>query len=382
MLFYGQTLQKAYKLLDLLGLDEFTSDYFKIFNQEKLIYFDNEIDKALGFDFDKTERNLQESAHNYRDSYIDDKIKSLALQTSYLDFIQIFTFLDLKPNEHFIDIGAGYGRSSFLINMLFNKTRSTAIEHVRSRVQASKDAAIKYHIPLRSFQCEDILKSDYTLPIGEYYFLYLPIGNLLFKVLNDLKSKAHTKSFKIIAIESHGELINRLEKEKWLSQGPCELESISPRHDNKVYIYEVNRNGLSTADSLLQKIERLHFLKESNFQILIRDKDINSNDSYIWSASSKELEFNLLNDKEIKLDLKYPQRSIKIKDIVDIDNSTYPPFYFERENNLNIRIKTIQNSNLRIAGYVRKIITSPLLIIEFSSIGRVSHSDITYWETY
>ncbi len=381
MLILDQVIESTLKLTSFIKLNKFHYSYFETFGLMKLLELENEIDKKLGLHYKDVEKNLQNSSQVYSESYIENDLEALALNTSYLDLIQIFIFLNIKPTQHFIDIGAGYARSALLINILYPQTKATALEHVKERVEKSRAVSKKLNLPLDSYHCQDILNKNYSLPQGDYYFLYLPLGELLHKSIKDLKENAKTRDFKIIAIESHGELINRLNKEDWLNKIDCPLQTISPRHDQNIYIFETNRKKLNQIKTNLQRLEDLVYNAENDFQIIIRDKDLGNKNEYHWSASSKDLTFNLIDKNFEKLDLLYPPRTISIDQIITVEKKELPPFYKEREDNLKIKLKQIDNEEFKSAGWIRKIIVHPELIIEFSVLGRIPYCDIRGWDT-
>jgi len=375
-----QSIENTLTLCKKVKLKQFNHDFFHELNQDNWLQFERTLDEKLGLCFQLIEKGLQESAYEYSESYISEALECQALNTSYLDFIQIFSYLNLTEKDHFIDIGAGYGRSALLINLLYPQAQVTAIEHVKERVEVAKNVGRSLQLPTSSFHCQDILDKDYSLPLGNYYFLYLPLGKLLHKVLYDLKAKALQNHFTLVVIESHGELVNRLKKESWLDEVQTNLTTIAPRHDDKIYLFKSNSKELANGQSKLQSLEDKFFSSKSSFQIEIKDKDLNNDQQYIWSASSQNMIFNLIDSDKVCIDLSTPPRTINIEQIQSFESKKVPPFYKEREENNEIILRLKNEDSAKKAGWIRKIIIHPKMIIEFSELGRIPYNQIINWE--
>jgi hypothetical protein len=70
--------------------------------------------------------------------------------------------------------------------------------------------------------------------MGQIYFLYFPTGLFLDRVLSELQKKDH--EFHLVVIESHGDLVPRIELENWLRL-ETEVSLKSNRHFDKAKIY-------------------------------------------------------------------------------------------------------------------------------------------------
>jgi hypothetical protein len=79
----------------------------------------------------------------------------------------------------------------------------------------------------------DLLSAE--IPEADVYFLYFPTGPVLDRVLEELYRAQ--KFFRLLAIESHGDLLPRLELESFL-QLQEEIPLKSPRHYPKARLYE------------------------------------------------------------------------------------------------------------------------------------------------
>lgn len=171
-----------------------------------------------------------------------------ALYTSFEDLINIFKHPQVKGL--WVDIGGGSGRSCLLYSF-FNNEKSINLEIDHARALIAEQVAQKFTLEVESRVCD--LQID-AIPQGDTYFLYFPTGYVLDRVLDILSKRV---GFTLVVIESHGDLVSRIEKEK----GYELIDKIlltSPRHNPFAHIYrktkciiEPGPHQLSFKDELL-----------------------------------------------------------------------------------------------------------------------------------
>ncbi|SMF64908.1 class I SAM-dependent methyltransferase [Pseudobacteriovorax antillogorgiicola] len=172
-----------------------------------------------------------------------ENIEPDALSSSYRDFQQIFTALDLKASDHVVDLGAAYGRSILFLSQAYPNTPGTAFEYVEERIAEAQRFAAMHLTSKHQFLCQDLLAPGFKIPSASVYFLYQPVGDLCDHLLRQLREIAQHQSFTLVAIESHGDFIQRLACEPWLSV-TRKIRVASPRHDPWIYFLEpVSRSG-------------------------------------------------------------------------------------------------------------------------------------------
>jgi hypothetical protein len=189
-----------------------------------------------------------------------------------------------------VDLGSGLGHTVFTYKESFPDRDAIGIERELSRVEASRKISSSLRVPA-TFIHGDLLTSP--LPEGQTYFLYFPQGHVLDRILSEL---ARRETFTLVAIESHGDLFQRLEKESWLKLEK-EIPLKSARHHPFARIYRARGNNRSLS-GLHQ-----HSFRENFF--LIEDG------SKAWWGDS----FGLYAVGEDYL-LEHPPRTVKAKDIV------------------------------------------------------------------
>lgn len=250
-----------------------------------------------------------------------------------------------------VDLGSGYGHTVLTYAEQFPERKAFGVEKEISRVELSRKISQDLNLP-SLFIHADLLHSE--IPSGKTYFLYFPQGHVLDRILSVLQRK---KNIFLVAIESHGDLFHRLNKEKWL-----ELSASIPlqgkRHDSFARIYFSQGLGAS-----LQGLHEYSF-RENFFAIL--------QDEVTWLGES----FGLYASAEAYT-LVHPPRTIDERDVVKImtmdELSLQEKFLVELRRQGEIQITA---DGKRYAGTLRKIITSPAFSVELSSGERIEWQNI------
>ncbi len=234
---------------------------------------------------------------------------------------------------------------------------------------------------------------DIDLQSAHYIFLYLPSNSILKIMIEKFKKLALATPFKIIAVESHGDLLPTLRKDyPWLITEPFKLKTFSKRWDQnitffkplpvsqmKTYIKE-EKNLFQIFFEILKKKQTLllqdipqywrhpfllHLAKSKDFELVIKDKDVGRPTEYCWLASTFQLDNTLEGEKYQAM---FPERVFSMKQIESIIKPG-PDWDDWRK----LRFK---NENLGSFGEVRKIVISPQKMIEFSKKGRIPLEDL------
>jgi hypothetical protein len=211
--------------------------------------FSQQLDLDLGFQVESVEKTILENHPRTPWAGLDPQ----ALQTPYPEIRMMLSRLDLQPGQTIVDLGAAYGRMGLVVvgfhpevrfigyevsvdraregNRVYESVRS-ALQHVNqaSDVQSTKNGAADFPViiqkPLLStfdsgwieLRCEDISRTDWSLPDAELYFIY-DFGDLesIIRVIDRLKTRARQQPITVVGrgrrtrdhIERH---------EPWLSQ--------------------------------------------------------------------------------------------------------------------------------------------------------------------
>lgn len=273
-----------------------------------------------------------------------------ALLTSSEDFRTIFSYI--KDCKSFLDLGCGHGVGVIEFAKMYSHAWSGGIDFESSRLEAGKKMALDEKLTNCHFIESDLLISE--IPIVDAYFLYFPTGIILDRILDYLGNQ--DADFRIIAIESHGDLLQRLKKEKWL-----ELEAEIPLRDKRHYPFAQIFKKCS------QRGRDLHSISFKNKFLTIRQ------DHRLWLADSFGLEW--VRDDEFLL--KTPPRTIKESDVLEVNDFEFLSTYLQKMIQLRqLGRLTIKTGSEELSGEIRKIFFSPKIELEISSAGNVNWESI------
>ncbi len=122
------------------------------------------------------------------------------LQTSYAEIAEILTILSPQHDQHFLDLGAGYGRIGMVLHSMFFGCSFTGIEYVRERVMEGNRIFQKLDCINARLVEADVAHKDYRLSCADFFFLY-DFGNSLEiqNVLQQLRKVMGNRPIKVIA---------------------------------------------------------------------------------------------------------------------------------------------------------------------------------------
>ncbi|MGE3611596.1 MAG: hypothetical protein AB7I27_18540 [Bacteriovoracaceae bacterium] len=301
--------------------------------------------KLLSFDLEEIERGVIDKEGHYFG--LDER----ALYTSLDDLFVIQS----HPLIHgtWVDLGAGVGKSVLLYALLFPERHSIGVEFSEAR----SSAGMKFRDQLNLMNAEmisaDLLSCE--IPYGDIYFLYFPTGPVLDRILFELSKRNH---FRLIVIESHGDLINRIDRELWLKKvGEIKLES--QRHYPNAVIYEsLGPLKLSSGPFQLSFLQNYLFIEDTQG---------------IWLGESFGLEWL----QEQYFQLKFPPRTInwaEVKEIKCKENlNSLEMFLIMLRRYEFLEILTEEE---KLLGSIRKIYVSPTFSLDLSIGKKVEWSSI------
>ncbi len=293
----------------------------------------------------KAELEISDTPESYRGLSLE------ALCTPIEDLLQIFE--DPLVVGSWVDLGSGFGHSVLAYAERFPERKAIGMEIEFARIEVARALA-----EVRSLPCQFIegdLLTD-PIPYGDIYFLYFPQGHVLDRILSELSKK---KDFLLIAIESHGDLFPRLQKETWLDI-VREVPLTSMRHHPSARFFRPNKNSRVLAG--------LHSYSFHEKIFLLKD------DETLWWGES--LGLCASGDQYL---LKHPPRTICESELVkimtkdEIDAVGNFLLTLRRRGELQISV----DNNVFI-GALRKIIVWPAFSVEFSSGERVEWSRVNW----
>jgi hypothetical protein len=280
-----------------------------------------------------------------------------ALLTCEEDFRAIFSCL--PETQTWMELGSGHGLGPLLFASLNPHKRSIGIEFEEARWGISQKNKQMAGLSNVEYIHADLLVCD--IPVADVYFLYFSTGPVLDRILFELGKRS--ASFQIVAIESHGDLLPRLEREHWL-QKKQEIALKSSRHAPHAVIYE--KCG--------HKESSLHDLSFQSKYILIVGEDGQS-----WLAESYGMEW--VQGENFQL-LTPPRtiRSSQVKNVFEL-NEVESKFHSALQLRKLGKLKICTSSGIK-EEYLRKIFVTPSFKVEISSGEQVEWSDVKkiFWE--
>lgn len=204
-----------------------------------------------------------------------------ALLTSYQDYFKILS--DLPTGSVLCDLGAGYGRGSFLSYKL-GLSKCYSVELSKERIDSSMEAARKLDYPLDLFIHADIKNLD--LAHFDHFYLYFPKTPLILDLLKRLWNQSSDRPTYLYVTESHGDMIPFLNELSFLKI-QASWKTALPRHYNEVIKYEVlGRSPCHLAEELVtERGEEVYLSHSYHHLILNRPVD------WIFSANETDLHF-------------------------------------------------------------------------------------------
>lgn len=291
------------------------------------------------------EKNVSQTRGSYQG------LSPEALYTSETDLLNIFNHPLTQGT--FCDLGCGTGLPSLLYGHLFPERHSIGIEFEESRLEIGRNLRTEYQLSNVELVCADLSKAD--LPRADVYFLYFPTGHVLDRVLSVLYEQ-HS-SFKLIAIESHGDLLPRLGLENWLEE-VAEIKLSSPRHYPSAKVFESKKTPRSKA------LYPFTLSYQEKFLLISDEEWIGETFQMEWSGSSK-------------FDLSLPPRTIKWSDVKNVLSFDEIPENYRTSILLRrlgeIEVKTATQC---FKGSIRKIMTRPTFHLELSGGELVEWNEI------
>ncbi len=268
------------------------------------------LDTLFGIDYARSES--ENSPKKEGQELYCNGLSSAALNSSYLDIYRILTALPRPITIH--DMGAGYGRIG-LVNSLLNSPHIYhGYEYLSSRILPARQFFAKSGQFFRNtIARQDLCESPLPMVKDQWYFFYMPIGDVVRTFFKNLIQKESPNGCHIAFVESHGDFKPFIEH----LMGKTRLKTHSktlwfPRHNDRLYylstesfslknhphsqfwqhyflnwektiIVSVNKHGKSRTDLLSQS--DLSFYRGSLY-LTLPDNAITSFDSnFSWTIS-------------------------------------------------------------------------------------------------
>lgn len=154
------------------------------------------VDSYLGLQIDSVESRFEKPKEDVQ-YWIG--LPAQALLTPYTEIRQILKEVNPQPNQHIVDLGAGYGRMAFVIGRHYPEVRFTGYEVVAERVQEAKRCLDQFSYSNVQMLQQDLVEKNFQLPEADIFFLYdFGSRTAIEKIMEDLKTLAKKKSVTVI----------------------------------------------------------------------------------------------------------------------------------------------------------------------------------------
>lgn len=122
------------------------------------------------------------------------------IQTPYSELKEICDLLEPEAGETVVDLGAGYGRLGLTLRGLYPESYFLGIEYVPERVEEGARVLQKGEDPRHSLLAGDLTDPEFSIPKGEYYFIY-DFGKVphIRSILNQFSTLADERRFTLVA---------------------------------------------------------------------------------------------------------------------------------------------------------------------------------------
>ena len=265
-----------------LGPDQFSASALVVLGTDIML------DSLFGINLCIEGEDVSEAVTTQLDSpdYAGSNLLESALNTSYLDFWQVFERMSEGQQNHFVDPGAGMGRAWLLAKSCFPHIRVTAIELLSERLQPAADFSESVGWSTEGLVVGDLLTPDVLPRDGDVYFLYLPVGVLLTVIEDKLAAIAVKHPITIIAIESHGDLLEWVRRIAWAEPADMLLKVSLPRHAQDI-LTKKSRPFADVKLILEQDREKRSFFRsllDRGRWLRISDRQNNDNDFQLMAS--------------------------------------------------------------------------------------------------
>jgi SAM-dependent methyltransferase len=295
---------------------------------------------------------IENSIHEFENSYKGVSYEALYTSKEDLDLI----FNDPNISGTFLDLGCGQGQTVLYYALKFPDRKAIGIEFHNSRFDFAVGVQRELELKNAHFNQHDLLFCE--IPKADTYFLYFPTGPVLDRLLTALYEGMNP--FNIVVIESHGDLIKRIELENWLIPIQ-EVKLASKRHYPNAVIYK------------RLFLERDHSLSPFLFSYQKRFLLI-SETGVTWIGESYGMEW--LSGSQFNL--KVPPRTIcweNVKKLMFFENFDPLTKFALSLRSFDELTFTVNGSHIKAS--IRKIIIEPTFMIELSSGERLQWNEIT-----
>lgn len=161
------------------------------------------LDDLLGYECQEIEDNLYEFNNGLESSKPRQFWYGLdlqSLQTPYSEIVEMIDYVDPKPGDTWLDLGAAYGRIGVVLGFLRPRVKFIGYEYVEERAQEGQRIFDKWSLVLSKMKKVDLGSQGFQMGKADLYFLY-DFGSKkdVYDALEKLRVVASERPIRVIA---------------------------------------------------------------------------------------------------------------------------------------------------------------------------------------
>jgi hypothetical protein len=159
------------------------------------------IDQFLGFNCESVELSLiSQKSNQFSSKKMWIGLDTQSFQTPYSEIYEMIKLLNPKDDEHWVDLGAAYGRMGIVLALVSPNVTFSGYECVSERVVEGNRIISKWSLKNIELKLIDIATQEFNLETADLYFIY-DFGSRddIYYILEKLRVLAGKKSIRVIA---------------------------------------------------------------------------------------------------------------------------------------------------------------------------------------
>lgn len=159
------------------------------------------VDDHLGFRLQEVEERIRARTQEIPENNQNwDHLSVQAFQTPYVELRNILELLNLKPQDHVVDLGCAYARMAFVMGTHFPEIVFSGYELEKERVEETLRVLKSWPAQNISVYTANLALESFVPPQADVYFIF-DYGNedAVSKTLRDLQTVARERSIQVVA---------------------------------------------------------------------------------------------------------------------------------------------------------------------------------------
>ncbi|MBL7715075.1 MAG: hypothetical protein JNL01_06365 [Bdellovibrionales bacterium] len=156
------------------------------------------LERAQAIQPDGSVRTYSKALHGEAQTWVG--LGAQIVQTPYSEIVEILKARPPVVGEHWVDVGAGYGRLGIVLGCLFEGVQYSGFELVPERLFEGRKVFEKLQLIGTTLFQQDLSLPSFQLPVADLYFIY-DYGNLeaIEKSIADIRIAAQSRKITVVA---------------------------------------------------------------------------------------------------------------------------------------------------------------------------------------